>query len=140
MKIYLMTNAKRLTEEEVKGIYVLSAETAKGEATISKEEQFRATKNAAELKLLIMAIERITKPCEVEIYTESPYLAIGFQYLKQWERNEWKTQKGETIKNNKQWQQVAEFAKVHRCTIFLQCHHPYKEWMKDTLREQRRYE
>lgn len=140
MKIYLMTNAKRLAEEEIKGIYILSAETAKGEATVSKKEHFMATKNAAELKLLIMAIERITKPCEVEIYTESPYLATGFQYLKPWERNEWKTQKGEPIKNSEQWKKVAEFAKVHRCTIFLQCHHPYKEWMKDILREQRRYE
>ena len=141
MDIYIMSDAKSIKASKARGIYVLSTETSKGEASRGEEMDIEATRNNAEIIILVEAIKRITKPCDVRIFVENGYTYQGLHdWMSKWEAAGWKNAKGDEIANREEWQQIAEFVKVHRCTYFLQCHHSYRAWMKDVLKPRRRYE
>lgn len=65
---------------------------------------------------------------------ETSQFATSYQMMERWAANGWKTTKGEDVKNKEEWIKLHEFAKVHRCTLFLQCHHDYRKWLEEELR------
>lgn len=141
MEIYTMQTAKTPRRQESRGIYVLAQTTSKGEVSKAQEVSFEnVTPNEAEIKLLIKAMERVTKMCDVNIYTESQYIANGFYWIPKWREKHWKTAKGKPIQCAEEWQWFDNFMKVHRCTIFLKVNHSYRKWMKDVLTPRGRYE
>ena len=65
------------------------------------------TNNRMELLATIAALEALTKPCTVELYTDSQYLRQGItSWIHNWKRNGWKTADKKPVKNVDLWQRL----------------------------------
>lgn len=72
------------------------------------------TNNRMELTAAIMALEALTRPCPVALYTDSQYLRGGVTgWIHGWKRNGWKTADKKPVKNVDLWQRLDAAAKVH---------------------------
>lgn len=73
------------------------------------------TNNRMELLAAIKALQSLTRPCQVALYTDSQYLKKGMmEWLKGWKRNGWKNSKKEPVKNADLWLLLDELAAVHQ--------------------------
>jgi len=65
------------------------------------------TNNRMELFSVISALEALLEPCEVELYTDSQYVAnaINLGWLNSWKSKGWKRKGGE-VKNLDLWQRL----------------------------------
>jgi ribonuclease HI len=72
------------------------------------------TNNRMELMAAISALDSLTRPCEIDLYTDSSYVRGGItQWLKGWKKNGWKTADKKPVKNVELWQRLHESAKRH---------------------------
>ena len=73
------------------------------------------TNNRMELFSVISALEALKESCEVEIYTDSQYIAnaINQGWLKSWKSKGWKRKDGE-LKNPDLWQRLSELLDKHK--------------------------
>jgi ribonuclease HI len=63
------------------------------------------TNNRMELTAPIRALESLTRPAVVLLYTDSTYVKNGItQWLPRWKRNGWRTAAKEPVKNADLWQ------------------------------------
>ena len=73
------------------------------------------TNNRMELMAAIMALEALTRPCPVALYTDSQYLRGGVTgWIHGWKRNGWKTADKKPVKNVDLWQRLDAAAKIHQ--------------------------
>jgi ribonuclease HI len=97
------------------------------------------TNNRMELLAAIKALETLTRPCEVELYTDSGYLRNGItSWLAGWKRNGWKTADRKPVKNVELWQKLEEAASPHKITWhWVKGHagHPMNERADEIARE-----
>ncbi len=97
------------------------------------------TNNRMELLAAIKALETLTRPCEVELYTDSGYLRNGItSWLAGWKRNGWKTADRKPVKNIELWQKLEEAASPHKITWhWVKGHagHPMNERADEIARE-----
>lgn len=141
VNIYTYSGVKGLKRQSAPVAYVLSAMTSAGEQTREAVEIVNdVTENQSELIVLRMAFERINRPCDVKIYTESPYVRSSIEqgWLKNWKRNNWKTAKDREIANLEEWQQLEKVMCIHNIEIFLKKEHPYRSWLKNEVRKARK--
>ena len=72
------------------------------------------TNNRMELTAAIMALESLTRPCAVDVHTDSQYLRGGVTgWIKGWKRNGWRTADKKPVKNIELWQRLDEAAAKH---------------------------
>jgi ribonuclease HI len=65
------------------------------------------TNNRMELMAAISALEALTRPVPVELYTDSKYVLDGItKWLPGWQRNGWKTASKQPVKNVDLWQRL----------------------------------
>jgi ribonuclease HI len=65
------------------------------------------TNNRMELMAAISALEALTRPCAVDLYTDSEYLKKGISvWIHGWKRNGWRTASKEPVKNVDLWQRL----------------------------------
>jgi ribonuclease HI len=75
----------------------------------------QTTNNRMELRAAITALETLTRPCRVEIYTDSSYLRDGItKWVFAWQRNGWRTGKKEAVKNQDLWQRLLAAISRHQ--------------------------
>lgn len=80
------------------------------------------TNNRMELRAALAALRTLTRPCVVEIHTDSEYLRRGVtEWLGAWMRNGWlrydpRTQMKQPVKNRDLWQALHAAMKPHRIT------------------------
>lgn len=75
----------------------------------------QTTNNRMELRAAIAALEALTRPCYVELYTDSSYLRNGItKWVNGWQRNGWKTSAKEPVKNQDLWQQLLAAVNRHQ--------------------------
>ena len=75
------------------------------------------TNNRMELMAAIEALTALTRPCDVELYTDSAYLRGGItSWLAGWKRNGWKTADRKPVKNVELWQRLEQAASPHKVT------------------------
>lgn len=73
------------------------------------------TNNRMELMAAIMALEALTRPCEVLLCTDSQYVRQGIlEWMPAWVRRGWKTSGGAPVKNQDLWQRLHAAAQAHR--------------------------
>lgn len=77
VNIYLYTTIKGPRAREGSYTYILEYMTEKGPATLTEQGNLAATENRANLLVFIKALERIRRPCELEVYTDSEYIRSG---------------------------------------------------------------
>jgi len=68
-----------------------------------------------ELMAPIQALESLTRPSAVCIYTDSTYVRNGvLSWLPRWKSNGWQTRDKAPVKNADLWQRLDEAARPHR--------------------------
>lgn len=74
----------------------------------------QTTNNRMELRAAIEALEALTRPCAVDLYTDSAYLRNGItQWVRGWQRNGWKTAAKQPVKNQDLWQRLVRAMERH---------------------------
>jgi ribonuclease HI len=72
------------------------------------------TNNRMELMAAISALEALTRPCQVDLYTDSQYLRGGITgWIRQWKRNGWRTADKKPVKNVDLWQRLEAAIERH---------------------------
>ncbi len=65
------------------------------------------TNNRMELLAVIKALEALSRPCVVDLYTDSVYVKNGMeQWLAGWKAKGWKTADKKPVKNQDLWQEL----------------------------------
>jgi len=65
------------------------------------------TNNRMELMAAIMALESLTRACEVDLHTDSQYLRGGVTgWIHGWKKNGWRTADRKPVKNVDLWQRL----------------------------------
>ena len=74
------------------------------------------TNNRMELLAPIVALETLTKPCEVTLTSDSKYLidAIEQHWLENWQKNNWKTAGKKPVKNVDLWKRLINAMERHK--------------------------
>lgn len=74
----------------------------------------QTTNNRMELMAAIVALETLTRPCQVDITTDSEYVRKGItEWLKNWKQRGWKTSAKTPVKNAELWQRLDSAAARH---------------------------
>ena len=67
-----------------------------------------------ELMAAIRALEALTKPCQVELHTDSQYVKNGIQeWIGGWKKRGWRTADGKPVKNEDLWRRLDEARARH---------------------------
>ncbi len=76
------------------------------------------TNNRMELRAVIEALSALKEPCEVELWTDSQYIAraINEGWLAGWKRRGWRRKEGE-LKNPELWQRLDALLGEHKVTV-----------------------
>jgi ribonuclease HI len=73
------------------------------------------TNNRMELMAAIRALETLSRPATVHLYTDSVYVRSGItSWLAAWKRNGWKTSAKQPVKNADLWQRLEAAAAPHQ--------------------------
>ena len=92
----------------------------------------KTTNNRMELMAAIVGLEALTRPCEVELYSDSQYLINAFNqhWIDGWIKKGWKRGKNEPVKNTDLWKRLLAAAQPHTIRyIWVKGHagHPENE-------------
>ena len=72
------------------------------------------TNNQMELLAPIKAIQKFKKKSEISIFTDSTYVRDGITvWIKQWEKNGWKTASKRPVKNKELWKKLKNLSSKH---------------------------
>ena len=73
------------------------------------------TNNRMELMAAISALEALTRPCIVDLHTDSQYLRNGIMsWINKWKRNGWRTADKSPVKNADLWRRLDAALAQHR--------------------------
>lgn len=73
------------------------------------------TNNRMEMTAVLKALTALTRPCAVEVYTDSEYVKKGMtEWLRGWKARGWKTADKKPVKNEDLWKALDEAASRHR--------------------------
>jgi ribonuclease HI len=75
----------------------------------------RTTNNRMELLAVIVGLSSLTRACSVDLWTDSKYVqqAITQGWLKNWQRNGWKTAAKKPVKNQDLWRKLMPLIEEH---------------------------
>ena len=72
------------------------------------------TNNRMELMAAIMALEALSRPCQVRLRTDSQYVRQGItEWMPRWIARGWRTAGGGQVKNRDLWQRLQQAAAAH---------------------------
>ncbi|MGN0406994.1 MAG: ribonuclease HI [Bacteroides sp.] len=79
----------------------------------------KTTNNRMELMAAIVGLETLTKPCDVELISDSKYLVDAFnqKWIDGWIKKGWKRGKNEPVKNVDLWQRLLKAKEPHNVTF-----------------------
>ena len=133
VRIFTGTDLKSPRAASGKIGYVLETQGRNGPVTRTGFADLESvTRNQAELTAIEKALERMTEPCEITIFTESTYVAAGMEWVKQWKDNGWITARGKPVSNQEEWSRVLELMEPHKVTVESK-QHEYSSWIKTEL-------
>lgn len=79
----------------------------------------KTTNNRMELMAAIVGLEALTKPCHVELYSDSQYLVKAFteHWIENWQKKNWK-RGSEEVKNRALWERLLLAVSKHEVEFF----------------------
>lgn len=138
VNIYIQTDAKSPKRQSAHAIFTISTMTSKGPADATWTEDLEGTANEVELLALIKAMEHLTADCDIELYTESQFIASGIDWLAGWRERDWKTAKGKDIAHKDEWMRLDELLSGREILIHCKEDHSFKKWQQFQLKETKR--
>lgn len=92
----------------------------------------KTTNNRMELMAAIIGLEALTKPCQVNLYSDSQYVVKAFNehWIEGWMKKGWKRGKNEPVKNVDLWKRLVAAKEPHMVKfIWVKGHagHPQNE-------------
>lgn len=78
------------------------------------------TNNRMEMLAVIIGLEMLKKPCQVEVFSDSKYIVNAFNegWLDSWIKNGWKRgKKKEAVKNEDLWKRMLKAKEAHQVTF-----------------------
>lgn len=137
VNIYTYSDVKGLKRHNGMAGYVLSV-------TINGKEQTKedfipvedATENQSQLIVLIEALKRMNRPCELCIYTDSQYLSSALMngWVDKWRTQGWTGSRGKEIANVKEWKQLDVLISKHKYRFEVRTKHQYRDWLRSEIR------
>ncbi len=143
VRIYTTTTIKGPRKRDGAFGYLLEFVVKPDPATLWKAEEIEdASENKAELMAVIKALRRFKEKCQIEIFTDSEYVAAGFtqKWIEKWIKTEWKTAKGKDVANKEEWQELSALAKGHEITFKIKQNNSYRTWMEKEVLNARKGE
>lgn len=136
VNIYMMTTVRGPKEKSGKYIYLMELDREGLEpATLSKKGEIQGTENGVMVKMMLDILKRLTKACNLHLYTDSAYLASALStWLQNWWKAGWKNAKGETVSHMEEWKEIAEILVGNEITVHLKEEHSYRKWMEGELK------
>lgn len=132
VNIYTESTFKGVGRSSGAVIYILEFKTETRCATLTKMRYFpHMTPNEAELRCVIEALRHMKEKCEITIYTESAYVAAGYNsgWIANWKQNGWKNSKGADISHMVLWKELDRLLGEHEFAFELGKLHEYRSWM-----------
>jgi ribonuclease HI len=75
----------------------------------------QTTNNRMALTAAIMALETLTRPCEINLYTDSQYVRGGItSWITGWKARGWRTADRKPVKNIELWQRLDAAKTLHQ--------------------------
>lgn len=76
----------------------------------------RTTNNRMELMGVIVGLEALIKPCEIDLYSDSQYVVKAFteHWIDGWIQKNWKLNTSNPVKNIDLWKRLLEAKKSHQ--------------------------
>lgn len=136
MNIKLYTDGAARSNPDGPGGYgaVVEFVDAKGQLHIREYSQgyVQTTNNRMELLAVVIGLEALTRPCNVEIYSDSKYVVDAFnqKWIDNWVAKNWNRGKAGMVKNIDIWKRLLEAKSQHNTTfIWVKGHagHPQNE-------------
>ena len=92
----------------------------------------RTTNNRMELMAAIAGLEALTRPCLIDLYSDSKYLVDAFNenWIAGWIKNNWNRQKSGPVRNQDLWKRLLKDLEPHKVNfIWVKGHdgHPENE-------------
>jgi len=79
-----------------------------------KGGEAQTTNNRMEMMAVIQGLSALTRPCEVDVYTDSEYVKKGMtEWLRGWKARGWKTADKKPVKNDDLWQMLDQISSRH---------------------------
>ncbi len=75
----------------------------------------KTTNNRMELMAVIVALEALNRPCEVEVHSDSQYVVNAFNkhWIDGWKKRRWKTANKQPVKNRDLWERLLTAKSKH---------------------------
>lgn len=104
VKLYADGSCHQRAKSSGRGGYAAILIFPEGEVTLSGKEE-ETTNNRMELFSIIVAMESLKEPHDVEIYSDSAYVVNCFlnKWYENWFKNGWHSSDGKPVKNKGLW-------------------------------------
>ena len=120
MKVRIYTDGAARGNPDGPGGYgtVLEYVDSKGETHTKELSQGykKTTNNRMELMAVIRSLQELTRPCQVELYSDSKYVVDAFNqnWIGSWQKKGWKKSDGKPVKNTDLWQELLQAMAPHQ--------------------------
>lgn len=134
--IFITHNMTNMKAKWAAYVYVICAETPKGDATYTGfGTENDVTVNRVNLLAVESALKHFHSSAEITIYTDSSTIAGAFNCnnIKTWEANGFHTARGKPLANVDLWYKVSELTQKHLVNAVMTRQHQFKNWAKDEL-------
>ena len=75
----------------------------------------QTTNNRMEMMAVLSALNALTRPCAIDVYTDSEYVKKGMtEWLRGWKARGWKTADKKPVKNDDLWKILDEACARHK--------------------------
>lgn len=72
------------------------------------------TNNRMEMQAVIEALSALSRPCDINLFTDSKYVMQGInEWLPRWQANGWRTASKKPVKNKDLWQELTKQLQRH---------------------------
>ncbi len=80
-----------------------------------KGGEILTTNNRMEMMAVLVALNTLSRPCAIDLYTDSQYVMKGVtEWLRGWKARGWKTADKKPVKNEDLWRALDEATARHR--------------------------
>lgn len=123
MKVRIYTDGAARGNPDGPGGYgvVMEYVDTKGNLHVKELSQgyVKTTNNRMELMGVIVGLEALNRPCEVELFSDSQYVVNAFNqhWIDSWLKKGWKRGKNEPVKNSDLWKRLLKAKEPHKVTF-----------------------